>query len=191
MPPVVTVGLDGSPGHLAAARRAGDEAEQRDLTLRLPHARPPLAPEPPRAVADTVHEYRARRLVHIAWAKLRTGRPGPTVDASLVQEDAHEALRRAPSDSETPVLAHRGLKAVESHFAGDVGLPVVARAERPDIQVRTEPSPAQDVLGAAEGEASPVVGRRAHRRGVRPRLGPNAHAAPHHGRRPVAVVPHG
>ncbi|WP_333754200.1 hypothetical protein [Streptomyces sp. IBSBF 3352] len=79
MQPVVTVGLGGSPGSLAA------------------------------------------------------GRPGPTVDASLVHEHAREALLRA---------------------------------------------------------ASPVVGRRGHRPGATPHPVLVAHDARHHGRRPVAVVPH-
>ncbi|MEV0304317.1 hypothetical protein [Streptomyces prasinus] len=52
-------------------------------------------------------------------------------------------------------------------------------------------SPARAVVQAAEEAALPVVGRRAHRHGVAPRLGPIAHAAIHHGRCPVAVVPHG
>jgi nucleotide-binding universal stress UspA family protein len=52
-------------------------------------------------------------------------------------------------------------------------------------------SPAKAVVQAAEGAALLVVGRRAHRHGVAPHLGSVAHAAIHHGRCPVAVVPHG
>ncbi|MGW2515691.1 universal stress protein [Streptomyces sp. NPDC001617] len=51
-------------------------------------------------------------------------------------------------------------------------------------------SPAKAVLRAAEGAALLVVGRRTHRHGLAPHLGPVAHAAIHHGRCPVAVVPH-
>lgn len=51
-------------------------------------------------------------------------------------------------------------------------------------------SPAKTVVEAAEGAALLVVGRRAHRHGVAPHLGPVAHAAIHHGRCPVAVIPH-
>jgi nucleotide-binding universal stress UspA family protein len=51
-------------------------------------------------------------------------------------------------------------------------------------------SPAKAVVRAAEGAALLVVGRRAHRHGLPPHLGPVAQAAIHHGRCPVVVVPH-
>jgi nucleotide-binding universal stress UspA family protein len=59
-----------------------------------------------------------------------------------------------------------------------------------DDGVRLE-SPAMAVVRAAEGAALLVVGRRRHRPGLPPHLGPVAQAAIHHGRCPVAVVPHG
>jgi len=288
MQPVVTVGLDGSPESLAAARWAADEAEKRKLTLRLLHAWPLLAPEPARMPGEVDQNYWAKRLVHTAQAELQTRHPGLTVVGTLVPEDAQEALLRAASDSEMLVLGSRGLEAVESYFMGDVSMPVVARAERPVVLVRAEPtqegpspapasgvvvalklrdsgeelldfafhtaaarnvpllavhgrsvplhartpwgadheiteemtkeaqkelsralrpwhekyprvevdysvrlaSPAKAVVQAAENAALLVVGRRAHRHGVAPHLGPVAHAALHHGRCPVAVVPH-
>ncbi|GEB57447.1 universal stress protein [Streptomyces gardneri] len=55
--------------------------------------------------------------------------------------------------------------------------------------VRLE-SPAEAVVRAAEGASLLVVGRRKHRPPLAPRLGPLAHAALHHARCPVAVVPH-
>ncbi|OKJ18428.1 stress-inducible protein [Streptomyces sp. CB02130] len=51
-------------------------------------------------------------------------------------------------------------------------------------------SPAEAVVRAAEGASLLVVGRRTHRLALAPRLGPVAHAALHHARCPVAVVPH-
>ncbi|MET9394835.1 universal stress protein [Streptomyces sp. NPDC006624] len=51
--------------------------------------------------------------------------------------------------------------------------------------------PAKAVVQAAENAALVVVGRRRHRAGLGPHLGPVAQAAIHHGRCPVAVVPHG
>ncbi|MDX3308761.1 universal stress protein [Streptomyces sp. NPDC054884] len=140
MQPVVTVGLDGSPASLAAARWAADEAEKRRLTLRLLHAWSLLAPEPARLPSEVDQNYWAKRLVHTAQAELQTRHPGLTVVGSLVAEDAHEALLQAAADAEMLVLGSRGMEAVESYFMGDVSLPVVARAERPVVLVRSDPT---------------------------------------------------
>jgi len=288
MQPVVTVGLDGSPESLTAARWGADEAEKRGLTLRLLHAWPLLAPEPARVPAEADQNYWANRLVHTAQAELRARHPGLSVVGDLVADDAQNALLRAASESELTVLGSRGLEPVQSYFLGDVSMPVVARAERPVVLVRAEPggatapsaarsrvvvglqpngpsddllefafrtaaaravplvavygrsvplharvpwgldhavteeltrdarerlsgvlrpwrekyprvdvvdsvrleSPAKAVVEAAEGAALLVVGRRRHRPGPAPRLGPVVQAAIHHGRCPVAVVPH-
>ncbi|MGW2613475.1 universal stress protein [Streptomyces sp. NPDC001500] len=288
MQPVVTVGLDGSPESLAAARWAADEAEQRRLTLRLLHAWPLLAPEPAHASAEVDQNYWAKRLVHTARAELQARHPGLTIVGSLVADDAQDALLQAASESEMTVLGSRGLKPAESYFLGDVSMPLVIRAERPVVLVHAETrvegappgaagrvvvalklngpsddlldfafhtaaarglpvlavhgrsvplharvpwgvdhavtdemtgdaqrelskalrpwrekypqldvadgirleSPAKAVAQAADGAALLVVGRRAHRHGGAPHLGPVAHAAVHHARCPVAVVPH-
>ncbi|WP_326801170.1 universal stress protein [Streptomyces sp. NBC_01788] len=288
MPPVVTVGLDGSPESLAAARWAADEAVRRKLTLRLLHAWPLLAPEPTRIPAEVDQNYWAKRLVRTAQAELQARHPGLSVVGNLVADDAQHALLQAASESEMIVLGSRGIEPVESYFLGDVSMPVVARAERPVVLVRAEPperrqptsasrvvvalklhgssddlldfafhtaaargvpllavhgrsvplharvpwgvdhhiseemtrdaheqlsgelhawrtkypqvdvadsirldSPAKAVVEAGEGAAVLVLGRRRHRAGLVPRLEPVAQAAIHHGRCPVAVVPHG
>ncbi|MGW0842271.1 universal stress protein [Streptomyces sp. NPDC002787] len=288
MEPVVTVGLDGSPASLAAARWAADEAEKRKLTLRLLHAWPLLAPEPTHMPSEVDQNYWAKRLVHTAQAELSARHPGLSVVGSLVADDAQEALLRAASESEMLVLGSRGLGSAESYFMGDVSMPVVARAGRPVVLVRPEPtkeqpvpsssdkvvvamelhgsadelldfafhsaaardvpllavhgrsvplharmpwgvdhdvveeltrearkeltkalrpwrekypqvevddsirlaSPAKAVVHAAEGAALLVVGRRVHWHGATHHLDHVAHAAIHHGRCPVAVVPH-
>ena len=50
-------------------------------------------------------------------------------------------------------------------------------------------NPAKAVVRAAEGASLLVVGRRRHRAGLAPHLGPVVQAAVHHARCPVAVVP--
>ncbi|ALO92375.1 stress-inducible protein [Streptomyces hygroscopicus subsp. limoneus] len=284
----VTVGLDGSPESLAAARWAADEAERRKLTLRLLHAWPLLAPEPTRIPAEVDQNYWAKRLVHTARAELEARHPGLSIVGNLAADDAEHALLQAASDSEMIVLGSRGLEPVASYFLGDISMPVVARAERPVVLVRAEnlpkgppptpagnvvvglklhgscddlldfafgtaaarhvplrvvhghavplhaqvpwgvdhditeeigqdahkqlskalgpwrekfplvdvtdsitlESPAKAVVRAAEGAGLLVVGRRRHHRAPAPRLGPVTHAAIHHARCPVAVVPH-
>jgi hypothetical protein len=69
MPPVVTVGPDGSPESLARARRGADEAGKRWLTLRLLHAWPLPAPEPVSAAPEVDHDHRAKRRFPTAAAR--------------------------------------------------------------------------------------------------------------------------
>ncbi|WP_327365556.1 universal stress protein [Streptomyces sp. NBC_01217] len=138
MEPVVTVGLDGSPESLAAARWAADEAERRKLTLRLLHAWPLLVPEPSRAPAEMDQNYWAKRIVHKVRTELQARHPGLAVLGNLVADDAEHALLRAASESEMIVLGSRGLVPLQSYFLGDISLPVVAEAEGPVVLVRAE-----------------------------------------------------
>ncbi|GGP93835.1 stress-inducible protein [Streptomyces virginiae] len=138
MEPVVTVGLDGSPESLAAARWAADEAARRKLTLRLLHAWPLLAPEPPHVPAEMDQNYWAKRIVHNAKAELQARHPALSIVGNLVADDAQEALLKAAAESEMTVLGSRGLELAESYFLGDISMPVVARAERPVVLVRAE-----------------------------------------------------
>ncbi|WP_329190708.1 universal stress protein [Actinacidiphila glaucinigra] len=152
MDPVVTVGLDGSPESLAAARWAAGQAERRRLTLRLLHAWPMLAPEPTRLPAEVDQNYWAKRLVHNARAELQARHPGLTIVGNLVADDAEHALLQAASESEMVVLGSRGLEPVASYFLGDIGMPVVSRAACPVVLVRagspgTEQEPISNDLG--------------------------------------------
>ncbi|MFC8272718.1 universal stress protein [Streptomyces sp. NPDC057271] len=287
MEPVVTVGLDGSPESMAAARWAAAEAERRKVTLRLLHAWPMLVPEPTHVPSEVDQNYWANRLVHHAQAELQARHPGLLIVGNLVADDAQNALLKAASESELTVLGSLGLTPAESYFLGSVSTAVVARAARPVVLVRPEgrgggrspaargvvvalklhgpcddllafafetaaargvplqvvhgrslpihartpwgvdhhvtreitedaqkqlgqvlrpwrekfpglepadavrlESPAEAVVRAAEGAELLVVGRRKHLPALAPRLGPVAHAALHHVRCPVAVVPH-
>ncbi|WP_330309128.1 MULTISPECIES: universal stress protein [unclassified Streptomyces] len=290
MESAVTVGLDGSPESLAAAHWAADEAERRNLTLRLLHAWPLLVPEQTRIPAEVDQNYWANRIVHNARAELQARHPGLSIVGNLVADDAQDALLQAASESEMTVVGSRGLGAIGSYFLGDISMAVVARAEGPVVLVRAETnetgplppprtagsvvvalklhgpcddllefafgsaaargvplrvvhgrslpvnayvpwgvdhdvteeikheaqkdlsqalrpwrekfpgvevadlivleSPAKAVVRAADGAGLLVVGRRKHRPGLVPRVGPVAQAAAHHARCPVAVVPH-
>ncbi|MFD6230333.1 universal stress protein [Streptomyces sp. NPDC060232] len=136
MDPVVTVGLDGSAESLAAARWGADEAQRRRLTLRLLHAWPLLAPDPPHVSSAFDQNYWAKKLVHTARAEIQATHPGLTVIGELVAEDAQDALLRVAAESELTVLGSRGLEFVESYFLGAISTAVVGRAERPVVLVR-------------------------------------------------------
>ncbi|WP_406386573.1 universal stress protein [Streptomyces sp. NBC_01618] len=161
MEPVVTVGLDGSPESLTAARWAADEAERRKLTLRLLHAWPLLVPEPTRVPAEMDQNYWARRIVHKARAELQARHPGLSVVGNLVADDAQNALLLAAAESEMTVLGSRGLLPVESYFLGDISMPVVARAEGPVVLVRAETSE-RGPQPAPAGEGGVVVALKLH-----------------------------
>lgn len=144
----LTVGLDGSPESLAAAHWAADEAERRNLTLRLLHAWPLLAPEPTHVPSEMDQNYWAKRLVHNARTELQAHHPGLTVVGNLVADDAQDALLQAASESEMLVLGSRGLTPVESYFLGDISMIVMARAEQPVVLVRADKR--------AEGSSTPA-----------------------------------
>ncbi|BCM72890.1 MULTISPECIES: universal stress protein [Streptomyces] len=198
MQPVVTVGLDGSPESLAAARWAADEAEKRRLSLRLLHAWPLLAPEPTRVPSEVDQNYGAKRLVHTARAEIRARHPALPVVADLVADDAQDALLRAASESEMLVLGSRGLEPAESYFMGDVSMPVVARAARPVVLVRAEsrengppPASARRLVVALKlrGPCDDLLDfsfRTAAARGV-PLLAVHGRSAPLHARVPWGV----
>jgi nucleotide-binding universal stress UspA family protein len=198
MQPVVTLGLDGSPESLAAARWAADEAQKRRLTLRLLHAWPLLAPEPARVPSEVDQNYWAKRFVRTAQAELQARHPDLTIVGSPVADDAQNALPQAASESETTVLGSRGPEPVESYFPGDVSMPVVARAERPVVLVRAEtreegahPAPASRVvvalkLNGSSDDPLDFAFHTAAARGV-PLLAVHGRSVPLHARLPWGV----
>ncbi len=136
MEQVVTVGLDGSPESLAAAHWAADEAERRELALRLTHAWILLAPPTPDSPAADDQNYWAKRIVHDAHAELARDHPKLTIIEDLVADEAETALLDAAAHSRLLVLGSRGLDRVASFFLGDTGLHTIARAERPVVLMR-------------------------------------------------------
>ncbi|QLH27355.1 universal stress protein [Streptomyces sp. Rer75] len=149
MEQVVTVGLDGSAESLAAARWAAEEAERRELALRLTHAWILLSPPTPDSPAADEQNYWARRIVHEAHTELSGLHPRLTIMEDLVAEEAETALLDAAARSRMLVLGSRGLDRVASFFLGDIGLQVVGRAERAVVLVRGD--------RAAEGRRRQVV----------------------------------
>ncbi|MGR3938852.1 universal stress protein [Streptomyces sp. BRA346] len=138
MEQVVTVGLDGSAESLAAARWAADEAERRELGLRLTHAWILLSPPTPDSPAADDQNYWAKRIVHDAHSELSRLHPGLTIVEDLVGAEPEAALLDAAARSRMLVLGSRGLDRVASFFLGDVALHAVGRAERPVVLVRAD-----------------------------------------------------
>ncbi|MBI0296250.1 universal stress protein, partial [Streptomyces sp. PRKS01-29] len=133
MEQVVTVGLDGSAESLAAAHWAADEAERRELALRLTHAWILLGPDEPDSPAADDQNYWAKRIVHDAHTELARDHPKLTIIEDLVTDEAETALLDAAAHSRVLVLGSRGLERMASFFLGDIGLHTIARAERPVV----------------------------------------------------------
>ncbi|WP_086859752.1 universal stress protein [Streptomyces milbemycinicus] len=133
---VVTVGLDGSPESLAAARWAAAEAERRELALRLLHAWVLLSPPTPDSPSADDQNYWAKRIVHDARMELSRHHPDLPIEEELVAQEAETALLDAAARSRMLVLGSRGMEPMASFFFGDISLYVVGRAERPVVLVR-------------------------------------------------------
>ncbi|MFE2943082.1 universal stress protein [Streptomyces sp. NPDC059255] len=159
---VITVGLDGSPESLAAARWAAEEAQRRGLFLRLLHAWPLLVPEPTRVPAEMDQNYWAKRLMHNAQTELQAHHPGLTIMGNLVADDAQNALLQAATECEMLVLGSRGLTPVESYFLGDISMIVVGRAERPVVLVRADGSAEKASAGEPGAVGDVVVALKLH-----------------------------
>ncbi|KQX51410.1 MULTISPECIES: universal stress protein [unclassified Streptomyces] len=227
MEPVVTVGLDGSPESMAAARWAADEAERRKVTLRLMHTWPMLAPEPVRAASEIDHFLgsvsmavvaRATRPVVLVRAEVRERGSSPAFRSVVVALKPHGpcdgllafAYEAAAARGVPLQVVHGRSLPLHAHtpwgLDHDAAKEITEEAQKQLAQILrpwrekfpgVEPvdairlaSPAEAVVRAAEGADLLVGGRRTHRPALAPRLGPVAHAALHHARCPVAVVPH-
>ncbi|WP_413804081.1 universal stress protein [Streptomyces iranensis] len=163
MEQVVTVGLDGSAESLAAAHWAADEAERRELALRLTHAWILLCPSTPDSPAADDQNYWAKRIVHDAHTELVRDHPKLTIIEDLVADEPGTALLDAAAHSRMLVLGSRGLDRVASFFLGDIGLHTIARAERPVVLMR------------AGREAGPEAGRESDGHGRRVVVGLSLH----------------
>lgn len=148
-PAPITVGLDGSPESLAAARWAAGEAERRGAALRLLHAWILLVAQPRDLAREDDQDYWAKRLVRAAHTEVQQLRPDLHIVDELVAGDPATALLKAAGESTMTVLGSRGLDRVSSFFLGDVALHVAGRAERPVVLVRA---------GARDERLSPADG---------------------------------
>lgn len=149
MEPVITVGLDGSPESLAAARWGAAEADRRGLTLHLLHAWIMLSPDATGIPSPKDQNYWARRILDDAQTELHKRHPGLSIVEDMVAEEAGPALLEAASRAQMVVLGSRAVAHVQSFFLGDISTDVASRAERPVVLVRAgmdeeAPSPAQE-----------------------------------------------
>lgn len=164
--PAITVGLDGSPESLAAADWAAREAAQRDVPLRLLHARTPPAvavtPFSGAAAPELIEAQRdwAAHLLRDTASRLTERRPDLRVLTLQAETEAVPALLANAQDTELLVLGSRQLGPVAGFLVGSVGLAVVARAERPVVLVRAGAAAEDERLPDASGAASDTTAYR-------------------------------
>ncbi|MFG2139911.1 universal stress protein [Streptomyces sp. NPDC048650] len=137
MKDVITVGLDGTPESLSAARWAAREARLRAARLRLLHAWVMLAQEPSSPAPDERDQnYWPHRLMNEAREAVRAREPDLPLDETLVNHDPLEALKEAAAQSDLLVLGSRALGALSRYVLGETGLHLVAHTETPVVLVR-------------------------------------------------------
>ncbi|MGW2630825.1 universal stress protein [Streptomyces chattanoogensis] len=158
MKDVITVGLDGTPESLSAARWAAQEARLRNARLRLLHAWVMLAPEEAaHRVDEQDQNYWPHRIMDEAREAVRAQEPDLPLDEALVTEDPLEALKGAAGESDLLVLGSRDLGPLSRYVLGEIGLQTVAQTETPVVLVR-----ARHETAATERNADVVVGVSLH-----------------------------
>ncbi|MDJ0465536.1 universal stress protein [Streptomyces sp. H27-C3] len=134
----VTVGIDGSPESLAAARWAATESVLRSVPLHLVHAWE-WSPAPSASVPTTeTQRHWAGRILRAAVEQLGKSNPELQPTSEQISESPVAALLAASENSEILVLGSRGLSAMSGFVTGSVALRVVAQAPRPVGLVRSE-----------------------------------------------------
>ncbi|MFI6117684.1 universal stress protein [Kitasatospora sp. NPDC051164] len=153
MQPEITVGLDGSPESLSAARWAAHEAQLRGLPVRLLHlwiTRPVTAQNIP---AEYPQAQAAQHILQDAESDLLKHCPHVPVITELLPADSPAALLPAARNAVLLGLGSQGLGPVQGYLLGSLALHAVARFERPVVLVRACEEPDGTSTPAAQSGA--------------------------------------
>jgi nucleotide-binding universal stress UspA family protein len=151
----VVVGVDGSPGSLAALRFAAAEADARDRTLRIVHAiawpgEPPDAERPHAPHLSSL----ADRIIVEAINHAEAAFPGLAVDAHAVFGSPAAVLLDESDHAALVVVGCRGRGGFAGLLAGSTSTQVATHARKPVVVVRGETAPpgAAVLLGVDPGD---------------------------------------
>jgi nucleotide-binding universal stress UspA family protein len=133
----VVVGVDGSPGSLAAVLVAAAEAALRQRPLRVVHGT--KESDAPSGVAPD-------ELLAEAIATARDAVPGLAVDGEVVTGRPADVLTEESRHAPLVVIGDRGLNRLAELVAGAMGVHLAAHASCPVLVVRGDPARAGDVL---------------------------------------------
>jgi nucleotide-binding universal stress UspA family protein len=143
----VVVGVDGSPGSLAAVVVAAGEALARGRPLRVVHAtdEPAEPVEPPGTAADEV--------LAEAVETASSTTPGLQVTGEVVQGRPAAVLREESRGATLVAVGDRGLGELAELVVGSVAAQLAEHAECPVLVVRGDPARDGDVLVGVDGTA--------------------------------------
>lgn len=138
----VVVGVDGSPGSLAALRYAASQAAARGVTLRVVHAWRWPARTGPGEQVPLVHDPAVlageeERLLAESVAGLAEDFPDLAVDRRLVHDRAAPALIAAAADAAMTVVGSRGRGGFTGLLLGSVSHQILHHAAGPVVVVHT------------------------------------------------------
>ncbi|MEV7782465.1 universal stress protein [Kitasatospora sp. NPDC088351] len=136
MQPEITVGLDGSPESLSAARWAAQEAQLRGLPVRLLHLWILRSMTAQNVPGEHPQARAAQRILQDAESDLLKRYPDVPVISEVLPVDTPTALLPAARNAEMLVLGSQGLGSVQGYLLGSLALHAVARFERPVVLVR-------------------------------------------------------
>jgi nucleotide-binding universal stress UspA family protein len=145
-PRAVVVGMDGSEASQRAVEFATAEAQQRDVPLRILHARTSpsggiadLSTEPDDA-GSVVHEGGTKAILRAAGDRAAESLGADRVSWSIVDENPVVALRTASEDAQLLVVGSRGVGGVAGLLLGSTANGVVAHAACPVVVLPDETS---------------------------------------------------
>ncbi|MFB7462319.1 universal stress protein [Streptomyces sp. NPDC056224] len=151
----VTVGVDGSPESVAAARWGAREASLRHVPLRLVHAVDwPMSPAIPRTGHEAADRWADEALTE-ALADVRARHPDVETTTRCLSGRPAAALAAEATDAGLLVLGSRAMGGLAGFLIGSVGMSTLAATETPVVLVRASDEPA-DTEPARYGEI--VVG---------------------------------
>ncbi|MFF8812360.1 universal stress protein [Streptomyces pactum] len=148
----VTVGIDGSPESLVAARWAADAAVRRAVPLRLLRVWDPDDPRTRPAPPETARRW-GERMLTTTGRRIRRHHPALPVDTAWVRGQPVEALCGAAAAGDLLVLGSRGLSGPRGFLTGSVSLAVLAHTRCPAVLVR----PRATVAGGDRGPSGDIV----------------------------------
>ncbi len=154
----IVVGVDGSPGGLAAARYAASLAERRDATLRIVHVFEglfygygPLFAAASYAVADDQLRKASERSLANDVGEIRAAYPDLAVEHHLREGVPAAVLIEESQEAIATVVGARGLGGFTELQLGSVSSQVAAHGHGPVVVVRPAAQPEGPVLVGFDG----------------------------------------